>query len=380
MEKKELKEFTHFLIHKKDLSSEQRRRIEALLVRDFLFFQNHTHKVDYMPDNVDESSPCVHNPMPIVDFLHQFTESQSLALKYTVHYWDKDVNGEYPYKNFDDFKSSYLILLNDKDGRPLEQIRQLCEHLWKTVKNFLVNDDAWFTWSEHKLKIGFNKYLKEWMDLNPNKQPFSMPIKAFPDEIRPGLINGKELIYFGDVVDIFKHCIEFRDNDLYFAVKRIFGENPDFNIDISELKSLKGRSFYTDTELVKEALSLIAHNIFPRSGFPKLSISCKMINDLGNNKLRLTILQQDSFSDRDINDSKILGNMEEGDLSRIIKKLTNICDFSIESRFRSDNKEKHCRINYLISQNANTPKVEEIDEYPCLGFSYILTFYLYKHE
>lgn len=380
MEKKELKAFAHFLIHKKGLSSRQRLKIEELLVRDYTFFENSVPDIDFQLDNGDSNIPIVHDPMPIVNFLHQFTESKALALKYTVHYWDKDINGEYPYQNFDDFKSSYLKLLNDKDGRPLEQIRLLCEHLWKTIRNFLVNDDAKFTWSEHKLKIGFNKYLKGWMDINPKKQPFSMPINAFPEEIRPGLINGKELIYFGDAVDIFKHCIEFRDNDFYFAVKRIFGENPDFSIDINEFKSLKGRSFYTDTEMVKEALSLIAHNIFPRSSFPKLSIRCKMINDLGYNKLRLTILQEDSFSDREINDSKILGNMEEGDLSRIIKKLTNICDFSVESRFRSDNKEKHFRINYLIPQKSDTPMIEEIDEYPCLGFTYILTFYLYKHE
>ena len=213
------------------------------------------------------------------------------------------------------------------------------------------------------------------MDANPGLQPASMPIYAFPKELQPkGLINGKVLSYFSDVIDIFKHCIEFRDNDLYISIRKIF-KSSDHYIDRDGLNTIKGRSIYTDTELVNDALRIIAGNIFQRAMYPNIKIDCKLdaLND--KKSIQLRILQVDSFSNRDINDEKIKAKNEEGDIHRIKEKLRDLCDFAVESKFRIGNDIRHCRINYL-SSNDNSEDIVYLNDKECEGFTYILNFYI----
>ena len=382
--------FLNFILNNKNLTRAQIRKRNSLLVRDCLV----ENKEKLATIAIDDSSPIstteiasqqdcmVHEPQKIVAFLHQFTDSNTLALKYTSHFWDRKTDtGEYPYSSFREFKKAYMDILEASDGHSLDSIRLLCEHLWQIIRNFLVNDDAKYPWSQYKLKIGYNKYLEEWMDSHPGNQPFSMPISSFPQSVQPKtLIEGKTLVYFSDVVDIFKRCIEFRDNDLFFSVMRIFKESPDHKLDMKLLNTLRGRSMYTDTELVNDALRIIARNIFHRSTFPELKISCKLITANEGEAIQLRILQVGSFSDKDVNDPKILAQDGEGDLARIKTKLLNLCDFSVESRFRIKEELKFCRINYLSSIASPPSRVEEIEEQGCEGFTYILTFYSYKHE
>jgi len=382
MEQKKLREFIFYFTHNKILTKEQQLKRDALLARDFC-------RSNIVADNVNEnqlassttnSYALYHHPEVIVNFLHQFTEKKALALKYTSHSWDKNSEGNYPYTSFGEFKTAYLAILNNKEGRPLNGIRPLCAHLWQTVKNFLVNDDEYYPWSEFKLKVGYNKYVEKWMEENPDKQPFSMPLSAFPVNLRPkSAVNGKTLIYFSDAVDVFKHCIEFRDDDLFFTVIKIFKESPDHRIDLKMLNTLRGRSFYTDTELVKDALNIIAHNIFQRTTYPELQISCNLITNVKNEKIELRIHQIGSFSNRDVKDSKITAANGDGDLPRIIDKLKNLCDFAVESIFRVDDQLKHCRINYLSSQKGCT-RVMELPDTNCTGFTYVLTFVSFSHE
>ncbi len=377
MEQKDLQEFIYFLTHNKTLTRGQQRKRDWLLARDYTISNEKRPSID-ASGSIDMGKCLQHNTTTIVDFLHQFTESDTLALKYTTHIWEKNPEtDEYPYSSFTEFKNAYLNILKDKDARPLDNIKPLCEHLWRIIVNFLVNDDSKYPWSKNKLRIGYNRFLKEWMDVHPDIQPFSMPISAFPKDLQPkAQVNGKTLIYFNDVVDVFKHCIEFRDNDLYFMVKQIFSESTDFIINQELLQSLKGRSIYTDTELVEEALRIIAHNIFPRSGFPNLEISTDLVNDEIGQRLILKILQIDSFSEKDIIDPKIIASSGVGDINRIKRKLLNLCDFSIESRFRLNGVSTPCRINYLSSKNREVDMVNIINDDKCPGFAYILTFYI----
>jgi len=369
------------MLQNRNLSVNDKKRLLLLATREIEKegTNNPSQKSQQQIEEVDENSLFKHNPQIIVDFLHQFTEQKTMALKYTSHYWDKNSDGVYPYNTFREFKDKYLSILNDKNGRPLSTIEPLCKHLWMIIKNFLVNDDSTYPWSEYKLKIGYNRHLEHWMNANPGKQPFSMPISELPREIQPKPVNGKTLAYFSDVVDIFKHCIEFRDNDLFFAIMKIFKESPDHHIDMNMLSSLRGLSFYTDTELVKDALRIMASNIFQRSEYPNLQISRRLINIDCKERIELRILQVGSFSNRNVNDSKIVANTADGDIARIREKLKNLCDFSIESLFRVNEELIPCRINYLSSKEG-TKRVEVIEKNECLGFSYILTFYTYNNE
>ena len=334
MEQKELLEFIHFFTHNRSLTRTQKHKRDMLLARDYV--NKGLTAISFQKEMANNNINILHDPFSIVSFLHQFTESKSLALKYTSHFWDKDPStGDYPYKNFREFKKAYMDILTNEDGRPLQKTNRLCNHLWQIIQNFLVNDEAIFPWSEFKLKIGYNKYLEQWMNENPNHQPASMPISMFPEDIQPKtLIKGKTLVYFSDVIDVFKQCIEFRDNDLYFTILKIFKESPDHIIDMNLLKTLRGRNLYTDTEMVRDALSIIAHNIFQRSGFPELKINCHLMDIDGREAIRLKILQVGSYSYRNINDSKITACSGDGDIGRIVTKLRNLCDFSVESIFR----------------------------------------------
>lgn len=376
MENREIQDFLYFMMHSKSLSREQQKKRDTLIGRDLSV----PKMVSPLISNVDVGENrsfhriCeYHEPQKIFEFLHKFTINNT-ALKYTTHFWDKNPKDDkYAYDNFSDFKSKYEKDLKDGEIN-LNSIFNICKHLWTLVNNFLIQDEPKYSWSEHKINIGYNKFVGEWMESNPALQPASMPISAFPSEYQPnGLINGRVLSYFSDVIDIFKHCIEFRDNDLYLAVWKIF-KSSDHYIDKNELESLKGCSIYTDTELVKEALRIIASNVFQRSNYPELRISCHLQTSGDNKITQLKILQVNSFSNRDINDEKIKASSNEGDFYRIKNKLRNLCDFSIESRFRFDNEFRYCRINYL-SSNERLDDIVFLDEESCLGFTYILTFY-----
>lgn len=371
-ENKDIKDFVYYMTHSKSLTREQQAKRDSLLARDL----SSQKKEDFLSVKEKQSNNKIceyHEPQKIFNFLHKFTINNT-ALKYTTHFWDKNPSDDkYAYEDYADFKSKYIMDLKEGDIN-IDYLYNACNHLWKIVKNFLIPDKHNYSWSEHIIKIGYNKYVGEWMKANPGKQPASMPISAFPKEFHPNrLVNGRVLSYFSDVIDIFKHCIEFRDNDLYLAVRRIF-KSSDHNVDKNKLDSLKGCVFYTDTELVKEALRIIASNVFQRPMHPDLNISCKLSSAGEYKVIELRILQANSFSNRDINDAKIKASSTEGDLNRIKNKLRNLCDFSVESKFRIGNDFRHCRINYLSSKE-NTEDIVYLDNEECLGFTYILTFY-----
>ena len=373
---RDIRDFVYYMTHSKSLTIEQKKKIDLLLARDLSMpkADKSISKSVENDENPLNTRICeFHEPQKVFEFLHKFTLNNT-ALKYTTHFWDKNPEtDEYKYKKLEAFKADYTKEL-EKYSFNFTTFKP--DHLGKIIKNFLNPDESKnFPWSEHKLKIGYNKYIGEWMDANPGLQPASMPIYAFPKELQPkGLINGKVLSYFSDVIDIFKHCIEFRDNDLYISIRKIF-KSSDHYIDREAANTLKGRSIYTDTELVNEALRIIAGNVFQRPMYPNIKIDCKL--DVLNDKkaVQLRILQMGSFSNRDINDEKIKAKSEEGDFYMIKEKLRNLCDFSVESKFRIGNDIRHCRINYL-SSNDNTEDIMYLNDKECEGFTYILIFYI----
>ncbi len=373
---RDIQDFVYYMTHCKSLTREQKAKRDLLLARDLYMPKADKSISKSIEDDEKQSNARIcefHEPQKVFEFLHKFTINNT-ALKYTTHFWDKNPKDDkYAYNSYEDFKSKYKEDLECGDCK-LSSIFLLCEHLWATVKNFLIQDIPLYTWSEHKFKIGYNKYVGEWMSANPDLQPASMPLSSFPEKIQPkGLINGKVLTYFSDIIEIFKRCIEFRDNDLYISVWKIF-KSADHDIDKKELESLKGRAIYTDTELVKEALKIIAGNIFQRPMYPELKICCVPVTNGECKLVQLRILQLGSFSNRDIDDAKIQASLGEGDFHRIIDKLRNLCDFAVESKFRIGNEIRHCRINYL-SSIENTKDIDFLDNKECEGFTYVLTFY-----
>lgn len=380
MEKKELQSFIYFFTRNKSLSKAQQQKRDELLVRDELMATGElklgTPEEAWFPE--DANKEIKHAPRKVVEFLRQFTMEKTDALKLTVHVWEKNRETNiYPYTFIEGeggFKEAYKRVLNDDSkGYSLSEIQDYCPHLATTINGFLLPNENLRQrkgWSEHLLKIGYDTILDKWMKEHEGMQPFSMPLDYLPEFLRPKKrINGKTLVYFSNVVTIFKQCIEFRDDNLYYTLLNLFGHS-DLIIDKVALQSTKGRSLYTDTELVKEALRIIASNIKQRSQFLEVYISCESDEE---GRIVLKILQKGSFSNRDIRDSKLNPHAGIGDMGRIIERLQNLCDFSIESKFRVDNELHSCRINYLSSV-PNIKPWEFLDN-ECEGFTYVLTFY-----
>lgn len=378
MSKQNIEHFIKFLLSNKNLDRFQKREVSKLLARDSMVIQNANNEEVIIPEEnpLNETHEIVtkrNDVKAIFDFLHLFGEKN--ALKYTTHAWEHSSdNGDYEFADYDDFRAKYTKILEEKER---EINLKGNTELWMLVRNFLLNDDAKFRWGEHDICIGHDKYVAQWMKNNPGQQPFSMPLSEFPEDLRPGIINQKSLYSFNDVVELFKHSIEFRDNKLYSAVKKIF-KNKSFNIDKDKLSSLQGITFYTHTQKVKNVFTIIADNIFSRTDYPELEISCTTKESVKRNSIRIEILQKASYSNRSITDPKITGANKDGAIASILSELHNLCDFSVESKFKVNDKLQCLHIDYLISDKAKEKAFYEIPESECPGFKYILTFYSFN--
>ena len=326
--------FLNYLLTNKRLTREQKREISQLLVRDLSNDLLQETETELSADCESVPKAKLHDVKPVFDFLHLFTEKE--ALKYTTHDWDKSPQGTgYCFANYTDFKQKYLAIIEKHN------IYNSSKELWELTKNFLLNDDGTFYWSRHKIKIGYNKYVKQWMEEHPDEQP--------------GLIDNRSLSSFRDVVEIFKHCIEFRDEDLYDMIMDVFDKNGLIvNMDIKSI------SIYTCTEKIKEALEKIAENAFNRGKrHPHIEVNLFTIKGKFRDTIVLEILQVDSFPDKAITDDKV---------------------FSVESKFvDSNNNIKGYHIDYLVSEEES-PLYYEIPNENIRGYKSILRFYSYHNE
>ena len=366
--------FIKFLLHNKKLTRLQRADISKLIEKDYeeivsVIGKEETEKGKNKLDQNPEFKPLYSNDRPIFKFLHQFAEAN--ALKFTTHTWEKDVETQkYPYKNYDDFKAKYTPYIENKG----DEIRLLDKELWWCINNFLLNEDPSYYWGEHKIKIGYNKYLKQWMDQHPEEQPFAMPLSEFPEDYMPAPIGRKVLSNFNDVVNLFKQCIEFRDDVLYDFVRKTFKGT---NVNKELLSTLQGVTFYTDTWKVKEAIRMIAANMRPEHD--DFEISYKTENTKEAKIIRLELLQVGSFSNRDITDDKITAIDKDCTMARLQSLLRNLCGFAVESSFKVNGEIKPLHINYL-STSKQSQAMFELNSNDCRGFKYIMTFNIYNNE
>lgn len=325
-----------------------------------------------------------HNPKKVVEWLKLFTLDNS-TLKYSTHLWDETGL----FSEFDDF----VKRLDDEFAKyRIYELQKYNPNLyWNKLYPFLFqkeltelqrNGKTSFGWGEHDIKLGWQypDTLKKWCAEHFDnkgaeaKLPFSMEI---PIKFRPkGSIGGKTIISFEEVVNIFKKEIEFRDNDLFIAIKtEIKKELNEYDINFNELEKLKGCSFYTNTEYVTKAIRRIFWMIKARSESNRLQINCTYIES--SHEYDLQIIHLNSFSDKGLNHPKLLLSENSGDLYILRTTLQSLCDFSITSRFRDqENNLVNARIEYLyngVQQNNWKPKIEIISE-SIDGFSFNLKF------
>lgn len=340
--------------------------ILLLLLTLFLFYLYLRGK----KKKVSDFKPEVADTRIISLFLQQFAKRD--ALKYTTHPWDLSMEtGKSQFQNYEDFRGQYCEVLAQWEPK----VSSSCPLLWKLINNFMIDEEGGQEWSKYNIKVGYNKYLREWMDRHPGEQPQNMPLSEFPEEIRPRSIGKKSVVSFLDIVNEFKKCIQFRDDSLYSTIKSILKEKH-ISYDANNLKCLKTLTIFTDTELVKDVIGIIAGNISQHGETSEIEVSCNRGTNDDNEFVEISILHLNSFSNKDISDKKITGEDRDGAIASIKDRLRYLSDFAVESTFSVNGKNVPLHINYLVS-NPSVKGMYEILEDECRGFKYILTFYTY---
>lgn len=365
------------LLNEPSLTAAQRARINSLLGREQVKETKQEEPVAEdagktvvatNPPKKTKKESSVHDPIAMTNFLSKFTKT-GCHLKYTTHDWDE---GDYP-EGFDFFVSEYskeidsnLFLLNS--------------NVYKLVRNFLCPvkgknaDGTLFFWGKNRICLGYQypeDTLRNWMKENPGAQPADMPLSLFPEENQPQGKNNRGLKTFGDVIQLFKRAIEFRDKEFYKMILPRF-QNSDLCLDPC-IEKLTSYQFFTSTNDVEQAIRLIAENIRQRKEYKNV----KIYMDKEDNSLTLNILHVGSFSDAGVDYPKLNLKEGKGRMGEIKNNLISLCDFYVESRFRdTDGTLKYYRIKYLEDKDPSLPPIwEELPSEAVNGFKYCLKFY-----
>ena len=141
--------------------------------------------------------------------------------------------------------------------------------------------------------------------------------------------------------------------------------------------------FYVHNWKVKNAIKIIFKMIEWRTENKEVKIYKSFNED--NTVMFLNIIHLNSFSPDRPNDASM--DALNGDLAGLVKNLKNVCDFSIESRFKCIHGSDHYnpyRINYLyegVTSNESggpTINIVPIGNDEINGFNYRLGFHLLK--
>ena len=331
-------------------------------------------------DTNSEKGHWEHAPRKVNSFLMSFSSDRSV-LKYAVHTWDA---GEFDGFKYDSFVSSIRTTL--KQNPEYSKMYWYNKPLYYTLQDYLVEykkKPQEFHWDKDaRIKIGLqypSGCARKWMEKNPGKQLWAMPITEFPPENQPeGLFDNKALANMGDVCEVFKHVIEFRDDkkDFYKLIKSLFDNKSDFDVQMVA-KDLKGIKFYTYTTAVGNALNIVAENIRLRATDTAKVVKISIEEDHADS-FELHISHIGSYPDCSVKDSKLYS----GTVASMRRSLMSICDYSIKGRFQDDKSGELLpfRFDYLypgVSPNeSDEPRIDvkrldtEID-----GFEYIFKFY-----
>lgn len=337
-------------------------------------------KVDSKQTHSNKSTKIqMHRPIAVVECLRKFRFDG--CLKYATHKWDKKegrcVQSYETIERFKKFESEFQEI-TEKYNKFLGQL------LEKFVLG-KVPENGEYEWGLDHIRIGYGypaDFMKDWLSQNRDRQPLSMPLSVFPEELRPHVIDGGTPSYFGDIIDSFKREIEFRGDGLYNMFIDIFDAYPDLKPDWKCLESLKGKELYTSTQSVYSAIDIMFYCFSRNRAQGLIEVTAKEVplaidNPSINSCVVIEILNVGSFSNKSVQSEKLNG--DGGDFGDIRWNLQSLCDWSVESRFKG----KNYRIDYLQAEKPsciNEKGTRVPVDYECRGFKHILKFYNSKNE
>ena len=396
-EKIDKNQFIAAILNNPSLGKKDREKVLTLLTRD-IEFEIKAGIRDLVREELSSATSAVknagdaserghweHAPRKVNSFLMSFSSDRSI-LKYAVHTWDA---GEFDGFKYDSFVSGIRTTLkqNDEYSRMYWYNTALYYALNDYLLEYKKNPQSFHWDKDARIKIGLqypSGFAMRWMKQNPGKQLWAMPLTAFPKDNQPeGLFDNKALVNMGDVCEVFKHVIEFRDDkkDFYKLIKTLFDKKSDFAAQLDS-KELKGIKFYTYTTAVSNALNRVAENIRLRVTDTANTVRISIQED-NSESFELHIKHLGSFPDCSVKESKLYNGTFASMRCFQAKggSLLSICDYSIIGRFKDeDGNLAPFRFDYLYPEvtadEAGTPKIKvEKLEKVVDGFEYIFIFY-----
>ena len=383
----------------------QKNEILDLLAKEISILTN--IRLNEQENKIDTKSNFVeHNPFKVIETLKKFTSDQ--RLKWTVHLWDGGIKYK-SYREFmEDLDQNIASLKSLK--KEFVDLKSYNLKIYQILFSFVFQDAPVDTkegtvipykWGRDKIKIGWrfpSGLLEDWADKKGNwtehkKSPFTMPLVGANVQIIKTIFNGAEeeteLKTFNAIVNQFKKEIEFRGSAFYRMIKRkleilsgVFPQDKLPNdIDLQNI-FYKNHEFFASTWQFELALDRIFHGLVNRPTAAEYPIEffSENINEGELNYKKVEILHKGSFSG-----ATYKGNLKlqgkGGDMQELIKTLTSVCHFSIESKFCSpeDSSSKSYRIDYLYDDigqinDQYISKEPILLSEPALGFKYIFKF------
>lgn len=349
---------------------------------------NENHNV-YPGDKIT----MLHDPKLVIDKLNQFTSDP--IMKWLTHFWDIPSNIN-PEEN--NSTENYINAVNSRYEEFFKLQKYKTNLWWKVIYPFVfqkklsTNKEGElipFKWGQYDIKIGWQypddviKWTKENYDNKSTaskKTPFEMHIsdEYITKDAHKKYKNlyGKEIKYFGDVVNMFKREIAFREEtrDFYNEIKDLVCmELREF--EVKGLEYLKDKSFTVYTEPVLKAIRRIFRMIQVRTENKNVEITCEQLSN--KDRIVLTITHVGSCPLKSSEHEKFLS--PSGDLEAVIKDLISICDLEIAANFTDgDFMLKYLYPNVELSHENNRLHIAEIKKENCKvkGFTYILKFYI----
>ncbi len=337
-------------------------------------------------DKLIKTNLLEHNPKLISRKLSLFTTDY--IIKWTTHPWDVAITKTTDF--FEPLKKRY---------NEFNVIQKYYPSLWwnviypfvfqkKISKRIDTGKEIPFQWGDYNIKIGWQypDAIRNWTIENFDNKPVPLRKTPFEMEVDKKYITepahkkfkeifGRDLKYFGDIVEMFRREIQFREetNDFYYEVLSLNKQElTDFKI--IGIETLKSLSFYTYTSAVRQAIKRIYRMIKVRTEYPEVEIKAEK----NNKNIKIKIIHIGSYPNKESEDNKF--KSPSGDLIEVIKKLISLCDFEIESKFADGN----FRLTYLgknvkiFKKDKNIsviPVKKEIDKEP-KGFTFIFKFYI----
>jgi hypothetical protein len=284
-----------------------------------------------------------HDPIFIRDLLKEF--GTNTAFKFSTHAWDKT--------DFMETIGSFLGKLNnEKKDKLFSNLFNNNRHLYNLMNYFLFKPSVefekdkitpkfgWRTSNGQMIKIGWqypDNLLQKWCEENydakegsAKKFPFEYKI---PEVLKPSKkINGKEIIFFEDVVNVFKNEIRFRGEENNFRNTIEFLLLKKHHLKSDNLNVLNNLDFYTYTQGVINAIDSIFEKFSKMSEAGK-NIHFDVITNAESVTIKITHLQSYPAKQISFNEPNTFFS---GDSIGIINHIFSLCDYSVISKFNED--------------------------------------------